>query len=48
MQLKMWLLADLLPEPGLARLDELLRMRNQSHVFGFGINGSALPVRAED
>lgn len=42
----MWQLAELLPEPKLARLDELLRMRNMCHIFYFGINGSALPVRA--
>jgi len=44
----MWLLEELLPEPKLARLDELLRMRKQCPVSGFGINGSALHVRADD
>lgn len=40
----MWQLAELLPEPKLARLDELLRMRNTCRIFYFGINRSALPV----
>lgn len=33
LQPKMWLLAELLPEPRLARVGELFRMRNQSHIF---------------